>query len=659
MKQIISSTWARLASAPLILKIGLPAAVIALAVLGSTYLGPSGEDAEEDTLYTVRPMDLTISILEGGTLESSKSLDYPCEVEGRTTVISIIPEGTIITPEDVANKRVLVELDSSELRERASQQDVTVQSSLASYTQAKESFEIQKNQNESNIKRGELDRRFARMDLEKYLGVDLALDVINDKVEMAGLQLADLDSAEVKDRLEVIGLGGEALQRWKKLQADIELAGEDVKQAEVKYNWTKELGPKESGGKGYLSREELERDELSLTRSKLNLDQARMALDLFLRYEFLKEAEKRLSDSQEAERELERINAKARAELAQAEAQLKSREGTYNLQKERLDKLNHQIENCTIVATKPGMVVYPMPRRRSETVIEAGSEVRERQVLLQIPDSQSMNVNVKVHEAAVNQVKPGLRVKVVVDGFPDRVLWGSVQKVALLPDQSRWWMSNVKVYNTVVLLEKTPADLRPGMSAQVEIIVDQLKDALALPIQAVTTDEDGNRVCYVMNSSEPAKRVMETGLFNDNFIEVLSGVREGDRVMLRPPITAHSAVARMPIAEEEDNSSGETLPSSETLDVASPPQAPPADDSTQGEAAGQAAGVDIEAFLSQLPEEVRERARERLANLSEEELRTEIERMKSRGGRRGGGRPRQATDMAGTVKAPTKAAPEK
>jgi hypothetical protein len=73
--------------------------------------------AAPDASFTVRKMDLVIrTVLDGGTLVSPGSLEIRSKVEGQATILSVVPEGSVITPEDVQNEKVIMELDSSALR---------------------------------------------------------------------------------------------------------------------------------------------------------------------------------------------------------------------------------------------------------------------------------------------------------------------------------------------------------------------------------------------------------------------------------------------------------------------------------------------------------------------------------------------------------------
>ena len=77
--------------------------------------------------------------------------------------------------------------------------------------------------------------------------------------------------------------------------------------------------------------------------------------------------------------------------------------------------------------------------------------------------------------------------------------------------------------------------MKPGLSAEVEIIVDTLEDVLQAPLQAVSAHK-GEQVCFVVGAGRDAeRRVVETGAFSDSFIEIKKGLEEGEVVLLRKP----------------------------------------------------------------------------------------------------------------------------
>ena len=142
---------------------------------------------------------------------------------------------------------------------------------------------------------------------------------------------------------------------------------------------------------------------------------------------------------------------------------------------------------------------------------------------------------VRVHESWVERVRPGLPVRVTADPFPDSVFTGRIETVSPLPyPQSRWMNTGLKVYTTHVSIDGRDHVLRPGMSAKIEIIIDELKNVLCVPLQAVAS-HNRSKMCYLVTSAGLEARPVETGQFNDSFVEIKSGLDAGDVISLVPP----------------------------------------------------------------------------------------------------------------------------
>ncbi len=92
----------------------------------------------------------------------------------------------------------------------------------------------------------------------------------------------------------------------------------------------------------------------------------------------------------------------------------------------------------------------------------------------------------------------------------------------------------MKVYTTHVIIDGSHEFIKPGMSAKVEILVEELHDTMIVPVQVVA-NRDGKKVCYVYSPGGPESRVVETGAFNDVFVQILSGLEVGEEVLLSPP----------------------------------------------------------------------------------------------------------------------------
>ncbi len=522
------------------LVIGLIVFIIVAGIGGTVFLGTgrakSGNPGNEAGTFTVVRSDLTISVTEPGDIKALNSVDLKSEVEGRTTIISIVDEGTSITAEDVNKGMILVELDSSNIKQQLTQQKITYLTASASYTDANESLDIQKKQNDSDIQAGEMKIRFALMDLEKYLGkiVSSRLMFLAEKAGAGKMEFASL----IYDPNNDPNLGGEALQKLRELNANISLSEAELARAADKLEGTQELFDNK-----YVAEIELEGEKLDLKRRKIEKEQAWTAKDLFVKYEFRKEAEKLLTDYEESKRELDRTQARVRSKLAQARAQLESKKATYSLQAERLEKWEKQLKACTIRAPSPGEVVYASSMgsrwERRNRPIEIGGEVRERQKIISIPDSSEMKVEIKVHETWIDKIRVGQQTKIMVPAFPEKSFTGKVLKKAPMADPVEWLNPDLKVYSTDVSIEGTHEFLKTGMSAKVEVIIEQLKDVINIPIQAVINVK-GKKVCFISKSKRLEKREVETGAFNENFVEIKSGLSEGEKVLLNPPRLAET-----------------------------------------------------------------------------------------------------------------------
>jgi hypothetical protein len=147
---------------------------------------------------------------------------------------------------------------------------------------------------------------------------------------------------------------------------------------------------------------DVEGDALLLKTNLSAMDQAGLLLNIFLQYDFPKQEVTLQSAYMEATRQLERTQAKARSALMMAEVNLKTREAALKIQQDHNDRVNKQIAACTIHATQPGMVVYSStsdPWRRGQDKIQEGSVVRERQLILAIPDANAMPMKTRLATA--------------------------------------------------------------------------------------------------------------------------------------------------------------------------------------------------------------------------------------------------------------------
>ena len=225
------------------------------------------------------------------------------------------------------------------------------------------------------------------------------------------------------------------------------------------------------------------------------------------------------------------------SEVEKARSDELAKKATWELETSKEKKLEKQIAACRLVAPNDGLVVYANDPNRAfgsnQPQIEEGATVRERQKIFSLPDIDRMQVNTKVHESQIDKIGPQMKAKIVVEAFADQKLNGTVLDVQPLPDPTSFFSSDIKVYTTHVKIDESLRGLRPGMNAQVEILVDRRDNVLAVPINAILQFDGKDHVTKKMDDRYE-RTVVELGPSNERFVQVTKGISQGDVVVLNP-----------------------------------------------------------------------------------------------------------------------------
>jgi HlyD family secretion protein len=229
-------------------------------------------------------------------------------------------------------------------------------------------------------------------------------------------------------------------------------------------------------------------------------------------------------------------------------------------------------------------VVYDTTGGRFDrvVVIEPGATIRHQQNLIKLPDMSEMIVKVKLHESVVKQAVDAAPAYITIDALPKDRLTGKVTKIAVMPDRSQWWLNpGLKTYLTEVTLDQTPEGLKPGMSAQVEVLVDTRNDVLQVPVSAVFVDQ-GFQVLYVKTPTGVETRRIEAGLSNERMVEITKGLTVDEEVYLFKPPGAEE----LKVSEEEKKALQEAdwKKASEKAARTKPPAIEPTDGPPDGKA---------------------------------------------------------------------------
>jgi HlyD family secretion protein len=525
---------------PWIVILLLIAVVGASGLMAKRITGQKSDVSTDGGTIAVQRGNLMVTVDVAGSIRAHNSIQYKCQVErkgGQVTIVEIVPAGTYITQEDVDNGKLLIKLDSSSLEDQLVQQQMTLATYEQNLAAAKEAHAIQVLTNESNIANQKQVLRFALLDLQSYLGVDLANELVRDV--NAIVSVSDHVAPVITKALADPNLieGSSAAQELKGYEDAIVTAQGALKNAQATL-----IGTQELYDANYVSTLELQQDELNVVNRKFIEESAHVSLDLFKEYLFPKQSEVYLSNYIEAGRELQRTYAQCRSQLADKKANLQGAELKHEHQDKQVKEYIEQIGYCTIRAKAPGLVIYGSGEggdqwryMRGRGMIAEGEAVWEGQIIISSPDTADMIAEIGVHETEVDKVRPGQPAEIVMDAFPDSVLQGEVLSVAPLPDQERGFLNpDLKVYKTLVKINGTHDFLKTRMSCRVQILVQRLEDVVLVPIQVVA-NRGGRKVCYVNTPQGPEEREVQTGAFNDTFTEITEGLEPGEEMLMNPP----------------------------------------------------------------------------------------------------------------------------
>ena len=337
--------------------------------------------------------------------------------------------------------------------------------------------------------------------------------------------LADFEAAKLA--LEEYE-SGTFLQDKGLLESERFVAQENLRRAEEYLSYSIRLADR-----GYVTGVQLEADRFAVEKARKELENSSTKLSVLHRFTKLKTTNR------------------LKANVETAEARWRSRQNSHNLDEERLKALEDQLAKCRILAPTSGQVVYAnLPS--GEPLIAEGKPVRERQIIVRLPDPKRMQVLARINESRIDRVRVGMSAKIRMDAFPNTVLTGTVRSVSEYPLPAASPYSTIKEYGAEITIDDAPTGARSGMTAQAAIQVERLENVLQVPVQAVL--ERGKRFfCVVEADGEIVAKEVKVGSANEQSVIISAGLAEGEQVVLAPQ-TYESKLSLPKVAKKTDPS---------------------------------------------------------------------------------------------------------
>ena len=532
-------------------------AVLAIPSLRSNVFGSSGDTKSYGQFITeaVKKAPFRIIVIDQGTLDSMQNSTLTNRVEGSTTILSIVPEGTTVSGPvktefagkvklgddvsaseksvivveddgteheysiamgeytrvivedgdkvkkgDILGGDVVCELDSSSLVDKERQQQISVTQSRANYDKALKELEIQKSNNATARSAAELAEKLAELDREKYTADD-----------------------------------GEYQQELNRINGDIKKSEQTLETARESYEYTRMLSQR-----GYATQTDLESKRIAVSQANIELKNKSDELNVLRTYTKIRREAELEQDAKNKVEDTKRVILEGEAIIAKSKADLDTAKLTYDVEANELERLQRQIKLCILVAPQKGEVVYASQqssRGSQPVVIEEGANVRERQRIVKLPDLTSMKADARIHESKISRIEPGLQVEIEVDALPNVLYHGVLESVSSVPVPGSWPNTDLKEYESVIRITddvKKVRELRPGMNAELRIVVQERdEDVLQAPVQSII-NVMGTTFAYVLTPSGPEKRDVKVGDSNDEFMEIIEGLTEGEDVIMNP-----------------------------------------------------------------------------------------------------------------------------
>jgi HlyD family secretion protein len=530
--------------------------------MGAKWLEPQPDVMDGAQFSTVQRGNLRVTVAEGGALDSTSKLNLKCELDNGGTIVSLVAEGTYVdgpsqyqvreedTLQSITEKHMhlanvptadkpagkveqrafeealrtvnpdldwenlelgqtvqipgalLVKFEDADLREKILFQEKSVADAERDLGNAKKDLALRRIETASANRQAALDVEFAQQDLDRYIEGDTPLQLL-------------------------------------KMEGDIALAEEEIKRAEEKLASTRKLREK-----GYATSLEVQSNELTIKKQQNSITQTKKQQELFLKFEQPQQKKRYEAKLDQATVEEQRTIQKSNTLVESAEGTVLRRSEGLKAQQERLVLYKEQLIKSEMRAPQDGLVIYARSSSRyNDTYIKEGALIRKGYNVIDLPDISELMAVVQVHESFVRHIKTGQKAVVRIDSLPDREFQGVVRHVAPTPDARRKYYENISVYDTHVWIQdensQLPEDLKPGVSAKAEIVVAELNDVMMVPVQSVTTYK-GQKVVQVKRGENVVVVPVKTGQFNNRFIEIKDGLKEGDQVSLAPNIDENS-----------------------------------------------------------------------------------------------------------------------
>jgi HlyD family secretion protein len=469
--------------------------IFVCAILISSFFFFSRHDQKnqknETVVSTVKRQNFDIVLNTVGVLDAAQAYMVSSEIRGTDRkIISLVEDGARVKKGDI-----LVRLDPAPFEKEIDQLTAEVEGHQAAVQAGKEMVAFEKNQVTGEITNAEYNVNVANLEFIRLKDGDgpLKLSQLQDEVQKAKLEL-DRYQSFYNDLLELRKSGYDNSSEIVSAKEKVTLYEDQFKAATTRF----------------------ESYRLHVLPTLLESAKA-------------KQQNAGLVLQQTTQGGKYRI-AKAEAGLIQIQSQLKAKEAA-------LQQVRNELEKTAIRAPFDGIVIHFETFRDGEKrKPRIGDSVLVNQPILYLPDITHMVVKTKVREIDLHTVALDQQGVIQVDAYPDRRFTGRLTFIGAVAVAEASGLGKEKYFQVVFDLTEEDARLRPGMTCRLSLVSRSVTQVLAVPIQAVFSEEQ-KAFCYVMKKQGSFERRQVTvGSQNADVVEIAEGLREGEKISMTKPV---------------------------------------------------------------------------------------------------------------------------
>ncbi|MBD3183782.1 efflux RND transporter periplasmic adaptor subunit [Candidatus Poribacteria bacterium] len=493
---------------------------------------------------TVKRGDITVAVDATGTIEPLVVVEVRSKASGAITKLAV-EEGNRLKVGDL-----IAEIEKTYTQADVDQEEANLKTAKARLTQAKQNIDLQKKQTEIQIKQAKealkdaeirLDKLIEEIELEKEANARAVKEAEND-LEMAKLRLkqAEISRPESVKRAEAsvtqakssLDLAQQEYERYQTLfkqqfvsKAEVESSKAKLDSAKASYDSAVEqlkIVEKPS------SAEEIKLARLSVTKSELALESAKHRV----KQETTREKELKLTESQveDAKSTLELVKANA-VQVELKEKDLEAAQASVTKSEVALKAAKDRLADTVVKAPIAGTILQKEVEEGQVITSSMSSMASAGTLLVTMANLDNVYVKTDVDETDIGKVQSGQFVVITVDAFPDQTFDGTVLKIA----PQGHVVQNVTSFEVTTEISNPTRILKPGMNVSVKIMVADRRGILVLDNEAVM-DIRGRKMAVPVVDGKPDRPIpIETGVRGWDITEIISGLQEGDVVMIATP----------------------------------------------------------------------------------------------------------------------------